>query len=103
LYLEGGLGHSRLRHGGHDDGAMREALRKLGAFAAGAFVFASLQLRVQNPELRQAYREAAGRVLRRRPDPFVFQAYALKMAAHYHYDTLISRMMTSDGHLINMF
>jgi radical SAM superfamily enzyme YgiQ (UPF0313 family) len=103
LYLEGGLGHSRLRHGGHDDGPFREGLRKLGAFAGGAFVFTRLQMQVQNPELRRAYRKAAAKVLRQRPDPFVFQAYALKMAAHYHYDTLISRMMTSDGHLINMF
>jgi radical SAM superfamily enzyme YgiQ (UPF0313 family) len=103
LYLEGGLGHSRLRHGGHDDGPIREGLRKLGAFAGGAFIFTRLQLRVQNPELRRAYRQAAAKVLRERPDPFVFQAYALKMAAHYHYDTLISRMMTADGHLINMF
>ncbi|HYA81299.1 MAG TPA: radical SAM protein, partial [Methylocystis sp.] len=103
LYLEGGLGHSRLRHGEHNDGRVRAAARKLGAFAAGAFVFTQLQLRVRKPELRRAYRGAAARVLRRRPDPFVFQAYALKMAAHYHYDTLISRMMSSDGHLINMF
>ena len=34
LYLEGGLGHSRLHHGGHNDGPIGAALRKLGAFAA---------------------------------------------------------------------
>jgi hypothetical protein len=41
-------------------------------------------------------------LLRRRPSPFVVQAYAIKLVMHYHYHRLISNM-SSDGHLLNMF
>jgi hypothetical protein len=41
-------------------------------------------------------------VVRRRPEPFVLQAYALKAVLHYHYHKLIAAI-DADGHLLNIF
>jgi hypothetical protein len=41
-------------------------------------------------------------VVRRRPEPFVLQAYALKAVLHYHYHKLIATI-DADGHLLNIF
>lgn len=102
LYLDGKLGHSRLRAREAGLSRGKALLKRLEAAAQGAFIFARLQIGVKDPALRKMYRRVSANALRRRPDPFVFQAYTLKMAAHYHYQTLISQM-SRDGHLVNMF
>jgi hypothetical protein len=48
------------------------------------------------------YRRAFFNVVRRRPEPFVLQAYALNALFHYHYHKLIATI-DADGHLLNIF
>lgn len=102
LYLEGGLKSSKSR----DDYLRDKPLRRLGfgieAVAQAVYVFFKLQSAVRDADLRRSYRQITYKVLRRRPDPFILQTYALKSVAHYHYHTLIAGM-TKDGHLLNMF
>ena len=66
------------------------------------FIYFKLQTAVEAVDLCHHYRRAFFNVVRRRPDPFVLQAYALKAVMHYHYHTLIATM-DADGHLLNMF
>jgi len=102
LYLDGRLGHSRLRGRRMRESFLRRAADNAAALASGAYLIVRLQMKVRDKALRRAYRQAVYRVARRRPEPHVFQAYAIKMAAHYHYDRLIAGM-AADGHLLNMF
>ena len=102
LYLDRKLGESKLRERQSQEKPMRRYLAYLGAVASSVFVFVRLQTVVKDRELRRDYRKMAVNVLRRRPNPFVLQAYAIKSIAHYHYHTLINGM-TVDGHLLNMF
>ena len=102
LYLDGALGESRLRERQLKRRPLRRLAQSAEAVLQSAFVFVRLQTAVKDPALRRAYRAITWNVLRRRPNPFVLQAYALKSVAHYHYHTLIAGM-TADGHLLNMF
>ncbi len=102
LYLDRKLGESKLRERQMQEKRMRRYLSILGAVASSVFVFVRLQTVVKNKALRRDYRRMIVNVLRRRPNPFVLQAYAIKSVAHYHYHTLIDGM-TVDGHLLNMF
>ena len=68
------------------------------------FILIRLQTAVKERELRQHYRRFTYNALRRRPNPFVLQTYALRSAMHYHYHCLLGAMqVNSEGHLINIF
>ena len=71
-----------------------DALRRFHLF--------QLQTAVEAADLRRHYRRAFFNAVRRRPDPFVLQAYALKALLHYHYHKLIATI-DADGHLLNIF
>ncbi len=102
LYLEGGLGASAARDELLRRQPIRRFLLQVEALIYLAVIFFKLQTAVDEADLRRHYRRAIFKVLRRRPDPFVLQAYALKAVMHYHYHKLIS-VMGADGHLLNMF
>ena len=102
LYLEGGLAASAARDALLRRQPLRRFLLNLEALIYLAVIFFKLQTAVEEADLRRHYRGAIFKVLRRRPDPFVLQAYALKAVMHYHYHKLIS-VMGADGHLVNMF
>ncbi len=102
LYLDGGLGSSKSRDAYLSKKPWRRVLMALESLVQAGYVFVKLQSAVQDANLRRLYRHFTYKVLRRRPDPFILQAYALKSVAHYHYHTLISNM-TAHGHLLNMF
>ncbi len=102
LYLEGGLAASAARDALLRRQPLRRFLLNLEALIYLAVIFFKLQTAVEEADLRRHYRGAIFKVLRRRPDPFVLQAYALKAVMHYHYHKLIA-VMGADGHLVNMF
>jgi radical SAM superfamily enzyme YgiQ (UPF0313 family) len=102
LFLEGGLAESPARDAQMRGRPIRRLLLGVEAALQAGFVFVKLQTTLKEAELRGHYRRAALRVLRRRPSPFVLQAYALKAVIHYHYHTLISGI-NADGHLLNIF
>jgi hypothetical protein len=102
LYLEGGLGASAARDALLRRQPLRWFLLNVEAFIYLTVIFFKLQTAVDEADLRRYYRGAIFKVLRRRPDPFVLQAYALNAVMHYHYHKLIS-VMGVDGHLLNIF
>src|SRR5579883_2845681 len=102
LYLEGGIGKSKSRDGYFKKKPLRHVGMAAEAILHSLYVFLKLQSAVRDPDLRRIYRQMTYKVLRRRPDPFILQVYALKSVAHYHYHRLLATMMV-DGHLINMF
>ena len=102
LYLDGALGESKLRAATLRTKPVQYLLSSAGALLMSAAVFVRLQTAVGDRELRRDYRQSTWNVIRRRPNPFVLQTYALKSVMHYHYHRLLSGMMV-DGHLINMF
>jgi radical SAM superfamily enzyme YgiQ (UPF0313 family) len=102
LYLEGGLGASAARDALLRRQPLRRILLNVEALIYLGVIFFKLQTAVDEADLRRHYRRAIFKVLRRRPDPFVLQAYALKAVMHFHYHKLIT-MMGADGHLLNMF
>jgi hypothetical protein len=102
LFLDRALGESKLRETSAKQKPLQHLARSAIALAQAAFIFVRLQTVVKERELRRDYRRSTYNVLRRRPDPFVIQTYALRSAMHYHYHRLISGMVV-DGHLLNMF
>ena len=102
LYLDKALGESKLRSATLRDKPAQYLLACAGALLMSAAVFVRLQTAVKDKELRRDYRRSIWNVIRRRPNPFVLQTYALKSVMHYHYHRLISGMVV-DGHLLNMF
>ncbi len=102
LFLDRALGESKLRETSAKQKPWQHLTRSAIALAQAAFIFIRLQTVVKERQLRRDYRRATYNVLRRRPDPFVIQTYALRSAMHYHYHRLISGMVV-DGHLLNMF
>jgi radical SAM superfamily enzyme YgiQ (UPF0313 family) len=102
LFLEGGLAASAARDALLRSRPLRRFLLHVEALIYLGVIFFKLQTAIDEADLRRHYRRAIFKVLRRRPDPFVLQAYALKAAMHYHYHKLIS-VMGADGHLLNMF
>ncbi len=102
LYLDKALGESKLRSATLRDKPVQYLLSCAGALLMTAAVFVRLQTAVKDKQLRRDYRMSTWNVIRRRPNPFVLQTYALKSVMHYHYHRLITGMVV-DGHLLNMF
>ena len=102
LFLEGGLKSSAARDAYLRSRPFRRFILSAQAMLYAGFVYFKLQTAVEPAGLRHHYRRAFFNVVRRRPDPFVLQAYALKAVLHYHYHTLIATM-NAEGHLLNMF
>ncbi|HEV7912090.1 MAG TPA: DUF4070 domain-containing protein, partial [Methylocella sp.] len=102
LFLEGGLNSSAARDAHLRSRPFSRFIQYAHAILYAGFVYFKLQTAVEVADLRHHYRRAFFNVVRRRPDPFVLQAYALKAVMHYHYHTLIATM-DADGHLLNMF
>jgi radical SAM superfamily enzyme YgiQ (UPF0313 family) len=102
LYLDKALGESKLRQATLRDKPLRYLWGCTEAILMSLAVFIRLQTVVKDKTLRRDYRRSTWTVLRRRPNPFVLQTYALKSVMHYHYHRLISGMVV-DGHLLNMF
>jgi hypothetical protein len=104
LYLDRGLGESKLRQMEMKQKPIRHALNGVLAVLITAAVFLRLQTSVKERELRQAYRRFAYNALRKRPNPFVLQTYAIRSVMHYHYHRLLAGMLLDrKGHLINIF
>ncbi|PNE11510.1 MAG: B12-binding domain-containing radical SAM protein [Beijerinckiaceae bacterium] len=102
LFLDGGLSSSAARDAYLRSRPFRRFILYAHAMIYAGFVYFKLQTAVEAADLRHHYRRAFFNVVRRRPDPFVLQAYALKAVMHYHYHTLIATI-DADGHLLNMF
>jgi hypothetical protein len=102
LFLEGGLKSSAARDAYLRSRPFRRFILYAHAMIYAGFVYFKLQTAVEAADLRHHYRRAFFNVVRRRPDPFVLQAYALKAVMHYHYHKLIATI-DADGHLLNMF
>ncbi len=104
LYLDRGLGESKLRQLEAKQKPVRHALSAILAVLITGVVFLRLQTAVKERELRQAYRRFIYRALRKRPNPFVLQTYAIRSVMHYHYHRLLAGMaVDGEGHLINIF
>jgi Domain of unknown function (DUF4070) len=102
LFLEGGLKSSAARDVYLRSRPFRRFILYAQAMLYAGLLFFMLQTGVEAADLRRHYRRAFFNVARRRPGPFVLQAYALKAVLHYHYHTLIETI-DADGHLLNMF
>jgi radical SAM superfamily enzyme YgiQ (UPF0313 family) len=104
LYLDRGLGESKLRQRSATQKPLQHAANAAFALLQTIFIFIRLQTAVKERELRQHYRRFTYNALRRRPNPFVLQTYALRSAMHYHYHRLFGGMQVNgDGHLVNIF
>jgi radical SAM superfamily enzyme YgiQ (UPF0313 family) len=101
LYLDGRLKPS-LRDAELSARPLRRLMLSLQALVIAAAAFVRLQTAINDRALKRTYRRIAWNLLRRRPSPFVVQAYAIKFVMHYHYHRLVSGM-SRDGHLVNMF
>ncbi|MCI0601325.1 MAG: DUF4070 domain-containing protein, partial [Beijerinckiaceae bacterium] len=102
LFLEGGLKTGTARNAHLRGRPLIRLIQYAEALLNVAFVFFKLQTAVEAADLRHHYRRAFFNVVRRRPEPFVLQAYALKAILHYHYHRLITDI-DDDGHLLNIF
>jgi hypothetical protein len=102
LFLDGGLKSSASRDAYLRSRPFHRFVLYAQAMLYAGFVYFKLQTAVEAADLRHHYQRAFFNVVRRRPDPFVLQAYALKAVMHYHYHKLIATM-DADGHLLNMF
>jgi hypothetical protein len=77
LYLDRGLGESKLRQRSATQKPLQHAANAAFALLQTIFIFIRLQMAVKERELRQHYRRFTYNALRRRPNPFVLQTYAL--------------------------
>jgi radical SAM superfamily enzyme YgiQ (UPF0313 family) len=68
--------------------------------AAG--IFTRLMRRVQDPDLRNIYRQRLWKLLLRRRSPIILQIYAIKCAMHYHAHKMVQQMR-SGGDIVNSF
>ncbi|MCI0467992.1 MAG: DUF4070 domain-containing protein, partial [Beijerinckiaceae bacterium] len=102
LFLEAGLQTGTARNEHLRGRPLIRLIQHAEALLNSAFVFFKLQTAVESAELRHHYRRVFFNVVRRRPEPFVLQAYALKAILHYHYHRLITAI-DADGHLLNIF
>lgn len=83
---------------------VRRLLLSLQALLIAGGAFVKLCAAIDDAALKKTYGRIAWNLLRRRPSPFVVQAYAIKFVMHYHYHRLVSTMgRNADGHLVNMF
>jgi hypothetical protein len=102
LFLEGGLKTGAARNAHLRSRPFSRFIQYAQAMLYVGFIYFKLQTAADAADVRHHYRRAFFNVVRRRPEPFVLQAYALKAVMHYHYHTLIATM-DADGHLLNMF
>jgi hypothetical protein len=102
LFLEGGLASSASRDAHLRSRPFSRFIQYAVAMLYVGFIYFKLQTAVEAADLRHHYRRAFFNAVRRRPDPFVLQAYALKTVLHYHYHKLIATI-DADGHLLNIF
>jgi hypothetical protein len=102
LFLEGGLKTGEVRNAHLRSRPLSQFIQFALAILYTGFIFFKLQTAVEEADLRHHYRRAFFNVVRRRREPFVLQAYALKAVLHYHYHKLIAAI-DADGHLLNIF
>jgi radical SAM superfamily enzyme YgiQ (UPF0313 family) len=102
LFLEGGLKTGAARNAHLRSRPFSRFIQYAQAMLNVGFIFFKLQTAVEAADLRHHYRRAFFNVVRRRREPFVLQAYALKAVLHYHYHKLIATI-DADGHLLNIF
>ena len=102
LFLEGGLKTGAARNAHLRSRPFSRFIQYAQAMLYVGFIYFKLQTAVEAADLRRHYRRAFFNVVRRRRDPFVLQAYALKAVLHYHYHKLIAAI-DADGHLLNIF
>ncbi|WFU05368.1 radical SAM protein (plasmid) [Rhizobium sp. CB3171] len=102
LYLDARIQpeRSRLRH------LRRHPIRLIALNLTWAFeaagIFTRLMRRVQDPELRNIYRQRLWKLLLRRRSPVILQIYAIKCAMHYHAHKMVQQMR-SGGDIVNSF
>ncbi|MBB5574742.1 B12-binding domain-containing radical SAM protein [Rhizobium paranaense] len=102
LYLDARIQpeRTRLRH------LRRHPLRLIALNLTWAFeaagIFTRLMRRVQDPELRNIYRQRFWKLLLRRRSPVILQIYAIKCAMHYHAHKMVQQMR-SGGDIVNSF
>ena len=66
--------------------------RAVGNYVKFAVLASRLLSRVENAELRRAYRRQLGHIVRARfAEPHILFIYSIKIAMHYHYDSLVGR------------
>ena len=100
LFLDRGLKESAARQAHLRGRPWRRFAMQLEALLQTIVIFIRLETVLTEKDLRRRYRRAMLNALRRRPSPFVLQAYALKSVFHYHYHRLIGSM--GEG-LVNIF
>jgi hypothetical protein len=68
------------------------AKRAIANYVKFAVLAARLLRRVENSDLRRSYRRQLGRIVRERfAEPHILFIYTIKIAMHYHYDSLVGR------------
>ena len=66
--------------------------RCVGNYVKFAVLASRLLTQVESPELRSVYRRQLGLILRARfTEPHILFVYSIKIAMHYHYDSLVGR------------
>jgi radical SAM superfamily enzyme YgiQ (UPF0313 family) len=67
-------------------------------YVAFSILAARLMRQVEHPELRQRYQRQLMRILRARPlEPAILFNYAIKVALHYHYASIVHAMEACEG------
>jgi hypothetical protein len=102
LFLKAGLKTGAARHAHLRSRPFIQFIQYAEALLNVSFIFFKLLTAVDAADIRHHYRRALFNAVRRRPEPFVLQAYALKAILHYHYHKLITAI-DADGHLLNIF
>lgn len=98
LYID-----SRFKYAAHHLPYWRENrwqyVKKMVRNSIGFSVISARLLRqVDDPQLKALYRRQLMRIVRHRPlEPAILFNYAIKIAIHYHYASIVRAMETSDG------
>jgi hypothetical protein len=100
LYVRHGLAVGGRRASWLQRHPWRRRAAHLRTLARAAYVFARLMTGVESAALRREYRSRALGLLRRRPEPDLLLAYALKCAVHAHVDAL-TRGMINGSRVVN--
>jgi hypothetical protein len=67
-------------------------------YVAFSILAARLMRQVEHPELRQRYQRQLMGILRARPlEPAILFNYAIKVALHYHYASIVHAMEACEG------
>src|SRR5262249_32249821 len=70
---------------------------------ASTVLYCRLMQNVPDVKLRNEYRRRIWRLLRVRRDTGVLFVYLLKVLAHYHHNTMATRMAEHESRLVNSF